>query len=137
MARTISSARWKRRLRALTSARPTRAERRDGGSEEDFDFVLEGKIPGISGKLNLKKRGSDRSPAAKAMTILILIAGACLTAITITVTCKLAAAPTLLLVIAPLVASTSVLIVGTIISFRRDAAAQSCHEAERDPTRRR
>jgi hypothetical protein len=137
MARITSSARWTRRLRALTSARPTQAARRDSGSEEDFDVVLEGKIPGISGKLNLRRRGSDRSPAAKAATVLILIAGACLAAIIITVICKLAAAPALLLVIAPLAVFVIVLIVGAIISFRRDAAAQCCQEAERDSARRR
>ena len=49
MARTISSARRKRRLRAPASARPTQAVRRNAGSEEDFDFVLKGRIPGIMG----------------------------------------------------------------------------------------
>jgi hypothetical protein len=119
MARTTSSARRKRRLRAPASARPTQAARRDTGPEEDFGFVLKGKIPCISGKLNLKRRGSGRSPAAKATTMLILVAGACLAAITITVICKLVAAPALLLVIAPLAAFVIVLIVGAIISFRR------------------
>jgi hypothetical protein len=51
--------------------------------------------------------------------MLILVAGACLAAITITVICKLVAAPALLLVIAPLAAFVIVLIVGAIISFRR------------------
>jgi hypothetical protein len=128
MARTTSSARRKRRLRAPASARPTQAARRNTGSEEDFGFVLKGKIPGISGELNLKRRGSDRSPAAKATTVLILVAGACLAAITITVICKLVAAPGPLPAIAALAAFASVVITGTIISFRRDAAARSRQE---------
>jgi hypothetical protein len=123
MARTTSFARRKRRVRAPASARPTQASRRNTGSEEDFDFVLKGKIPGISGELDLKRRGPDRSPTAKATTMLILVAGACLAAITITVICKLVAAPALLLAIAAPGAFASVLITGTIISFRRDAAA--------------
>jgi hypothetical protein len=127
MART-SSARRKRHLRAPASARPTQAARRNTGSEEDFDFVLRGKIPGISGELDLKRRGSDRSPTAKATAMLILVAGACLAAITITVICKLVVAPALLLAIAALAAFASVLITGTIISFHRDAAARSGQE---------
>jgi hypothetical protein len=134
MARTTSSARRKRRLRAPASARPTQVARRNADSEEDFDFVLKGKIPGISGELDLKRRGSDRSPAAMATTMLILVVGACLAAITITVICKLVAAPALLLAIAAPAAFASVLIVGTIISFRREAAASS-RKVERDPAR--
>jgi hypothetical protein len=133
MARTISSAHRKRRLRALASARPTQAVRRNAGSEEDFDFVLKGRIPGIMGELDLERRGSDRSPTAMATTMLILVAGACLAAVTITVICKLVAAPALLLAIA---AFASVLIAGTIISFRRQTAA-SPRKVERDPARRR
>ena len=90
--------------------------------EEDFDFVFRGKIPGFSTKLDVKRRGSDRSPTAKATTMLILVAEACLAAITIAVICKLVAAPALLLVIAALASFASVLITGTIISFRRDGA---------------
>jgi hypothetical protein len=123
MARTISSARRKRRLRAPASARALQAARRNADSEEDFDIVLKGKIPGVSGELDLKRRGSDRAPTAKATTMLILVAGASLAAITITVICKLVAAPALLLAIAALTAFASVLIAGAIISFRRDAAA--------------
>jgi hypothetical protein len=93
--------------------------------EEDFDFVLRGKIPGISGELDLKRRGSDRSPTAKATTMLILVAEACLAAVTIAVICKLVAAPALLLVIAALAAFAAVLITGTIISFHRDCSAQA------------
>jgi hypothetical protein len=63
--------------------------------------------------------------------------GACLAAITITVICKLVAAPALLLAIAALAAFASVLIAGTIISFRRDAATRSHQEGEHDPARRR
>jgi hypothetical protein len=136
MARTTSSARRKRRLRAPASARPTQVARRNAGSDEDFDFVLKGKIPGISGELDLKRRGSDRSPAAMATTMLILVAGACLAAITITVICKLVAAPALLLAIAAPAAFASVLIAGTVISFRRETAASS-RKVERDPARRR
>jgi len=77
------------------------------------------KIPGISGELYLKRRGSARSPTAKATTMLILVAGAGLAAITITVICKLVAAPAILSAIATLAAFASVLINGTIISFRR------------------
>jgi len=124
MARITSSARRKHRLRAPASARPTLSARRNTGSEEDLSFVLKGKIPGISGELNVETRGTDRSPAAKATTMLILVAGACLAAITITVICKLVAAPTLLSAIAALAAFASVLITSTIISFRRDAAAR-------------
>ena len=127
MARTTSSARRKR-LRAPASARPTQAARRNTGSEEDFGFVLKGKIPGISGELNLKRRGSDRSPTAKATTVLILVAAACFAAIVITVICKLVAAPALLSAIAALAAFASVLITGAIICFRRDAAARSRQE---------
>ena len=96
--------------------------------EEDFDFVFRGKIPGFSTELDVKRRGSDRSPTAKATTMLILVAEACLAAITIAVICKLVAAPALLLVIAALAAFASVLITGTIISFRRDGAARSRQE---------
>ena len=60
--------------------------------------------------------------------MLILVAGACLAAITITVICKLVAAPALLLAIAAPAAFASVLITGTIISFRRDAAVRSRQE---------
>jgi hypothetical protein len=128
MARFTSSARRKRHLRALASARPTLAARWNIGSEEDFSFVLKGKIPGISGELNLERRGTDRSPAAKATTMLILVAGACLAAITIAVICKLVTAPALLSAIAALAAFASVLITSTIISFRRDATARSRQE---------
>ena len=93
--------------------------------EEDFDFVFRGKIPGISGELDLKRRGSDRSPTAKATTMLILVAEACLAAVTIAVICKLVAAPALLLLIAALAAFAGVLITGTIISFHRDGSAQA------------
>ena len=137
MARTTSSARRKRRLRAPASTRPTEDARRNTGSEEHFDFVLKGKIPGISGELDLTRRGSDRSPTAKATTMLILIAGACLAAITITVICKLVAAPAMLPAPAALAAFASVLMAGTIISFRRDAAVRSRQGAEHDPARRR
>jgi hypothetical protein len=57
MARITGSARRKRRLRAPASARPAQAARRNADSE-DFGFVLKGKIPGISGELNLERRGS-------------------------------------------------------------------------------
>ena len=60
--------------------------------------------------------------------MLILVAGACLAAITITVICKLVAAPALLPAIAALAAFVGVLITSTIISFRRDAAARSRQE---------
>ena len=93
--------------------------------EEDFGFVLRGKIPGISGELDLTRRGPDRSPAAKATTMLILVAEACLAAVTIAVICKLVAAPALLLVTAALAAFAGVLITGTIISFHRDGPAQA------------
>ena len=136
MARITSSAPRKRRLRAPASARPTQVARRNAGSEEDFGFVLKGKIPGISGELDLKRRGSDRSPTAIATTMLILVAGACLAAITITVICKLVATPALLLAVVAPTAFASVLIVGTIISFRRETAATS-RKVERDPARRR
>ena len=129
MARTISSARRKRRPRVPASARPSQAARRNTApEEEDFGFVLKGKIPGISGELGLKRRGSDRSPTARATTVLILVAGACLAAVTITVICKLVAAPALLLAIAALAAFVGVLIVGTIIP--------SAGTPPRGPTRR-
>ena len=92
--------------------------------EETFDFVFRGKIPGISGELDVKRRGSDRSPAAKATTMLILVAEACLAAVTIAVICRLVNAPAVLLVTAALAAFAGVLTTGTIISFRRDGAAQ-------------
>ena len=91
--------------------------------EEDFAFVLRGKIPGISAELDLTRRGPDRSPAARATTMLILVAGACLAAVTIAVICKLVTAPAPLLLTAALAAFAGVLITATIISFHRDSPA--------------
>ena len=91
--------------------------------EEDFGFVLRGKIPGISAELDLTRRGPDRSPAARATTMLILVAGACLAAVTIAVICKLVTAPAPLLLTAALAAFAGVLITATIISFHRDSPA--------------
>jgi hypothetical protein len=93
--------------------------------EEDFNFVFRGKVPGFSGELDLKRRGSDRSPTAKATTMLILVAEACLAAVTIAAICKLVAASALLLAVAALATFAGVLIAGTVISFRRDGAAPS------------
>jgi hypothetical protein len=87
--------------------------------EEDFDFVFKAKVPGFSGELDLKRRGSDRSPTAMATTMLILVAEACLAALTIAGICKLAGAPALLLLIAALAVFAGVMITGTAISFRR------------------
>ena len=51
--------------------------------------------------------------------MLILVAQACLAALTIAGICKLAGAPALLLLIAALAVFAGVMIAGTVISFRR------------------
>jgi hypothetical protein len=106
-------------------------------SRADVEFVREktsihftGKAPGgFEAALDVNTDGSGQSPTASAVTMLMLVIGACLAAVTVAVICKLAAAPPLLLVIAALATFVGVLIICTIISFRRDSAARSRQEA--------
>jgi hypothetical protein len=90
--------------------------------EEDFDFILKTKVPGFAAELTVKRRGPDRSPTAKATTTLLLVAGACFASVTIAAICELAHSSALLLIIAAFIAFASVMIAGTIISFRRDGS---------------
>jgi hypothetical protein len=89
--------------------------------EEDFSFAFKAKGPGFSGELNLNRRGSERSPTAMATTMLILVAEACIAAISIAVICKLAGAPALVLLVAALAGFAGVMIAGTFFSFRRSS----------------
>jgi len=76
---------------------------------------------GVSGQVDFERQGSDRSLTARATTMMMVVAVACLAAVTIAVVCKLAEAPSLLLALGAIAAFAGVLIAGTIISFRRDS----------------
>lgn len=96
---------------------------------EKTGIHFKGSAPGgFAAELDVNTDGSGRSPTASAVTMLMLVLGACIAAVTVAVICKLAAAPALLLVIAALAAFAGALITGTIISFRRDGAARSGQE---------
>lgn len=80
---------------------------------------IKGSAPGgFAAELDVDTDGSGRSPTAKAVTMLILVAAACFASAFFAVICWLAHAPALLLVPAVLAAFAGVLATGTIIAFR-------------------
>jgi hypothetical protein len=111
MARTPNSARRKRHQHAPASPRPARTGPQDARPGESFCFTFSAKGPGVSGTMKMEWHGSSRSLIAKAVAMLILVTAACLAAIAITVTCKLAA-------VTALAIFPAVLIVGMIVFFR-------------------
>jgi hypothetical protein len=96
---------------------------------EKTGIHFKGSAPGgFAAELDVNTDGSGQSPTATAVTMLMLVVGACLAAVTVAGICKLVAVPALLLVIAALAVFAGVLITGTIICFRRDGAARSRQE---------
>ncbi len=86
---------------------------------EHTGIDIKGSAPGgFKAEVDVDTDGSGRSPAATAVTMLILVAAACLASLTFAAICSLGHAPALFLVLADPAAFAGVLLPGTIIAFR-------------------
>jgi hypothetical protein len=87
---------------------------------EDIGIRVKGSAPGgFTAELDVTAAGTGHSPTAKAVTMLILVATACLAAITFSAISWLAHAPALVLVLVAAITFAGVLLTGAIIAFRK------------------
>ena len=87
---------------------------------EHTGIHIKGSAPGgFAGEIHVTATGSGHSSTAKAMTMLILVAAACLVSFTFAVICWLAHAPALVLALTAVAGFAGVFTAGAIIAFRR------------------
>jgi len=87
---------------------------------ERTGIKVKGSALGLNGELEVTAAGSTGSPTTRAITMLIIVATACVCAIVVTLIAWLAHAPGPVLVLAALVVLAALLIAGVIIAFHVD-----------------